>query len=45
VQPCRLPVAVADGEVNVLAREVHVVQRGAHAQIDVGMRLGETARG
>ncbi len=34
-------VAVTHGEVDFLAREVDVMQRRGHAQVDTGMRLGK----
>ncbi len=44
MQTRRLSVAMADRQVDVLAREIHVMQRGAHPQIDVGMRFREAAQ-
>ena len=39
-----IAVAMANGEIDVLAREVHVVQRGRHAQVDARMLLGKAAQ-
>ena len=39
-----LSVAMADRQIDILAREIHVVQRGAHPQIDVWMRFSEAAQ-
>ena len=36
-------VAVTDGEIDVLAREVDVMQRRRNPQVDLGVRLGEAA--
>jgi hypothetical protein len=37
-------VAVTNGEVDVLAREVHMMKRRAYPQIDLGMGLDEAAQ-
>ena len=44
MQPRPAPVAVADREIDILAREVDVVQRRAHAQVNARMQFGETAK-
>jgi len=44
VQPRRGTVAVANGEIDVLAREIDVLRRGAYAQVDLRMRFGEATQ-
>ena len=43
VQPGPVPVAVPDRQVDVLAREVDVMQRRRHPQLDLGIGLREAA--
>ena len=42
VKPGLISVAVTNGQVDVLAREVDMMQRGADPEIDLGVGLGET---
>ena len=44
MEPRAVAVAVTNGKVDVLAREVDVVQRGADPEIDLGVDLGEAAQ-
>ena len=41
MQSRELPITMADGQVNILAREIDMMERSTYSQIDVGMSFGE----